>query len=93
MNNPIVDEPMYKSGTLSPELVSAKMRVDTYHNLPTLRIGRNKFYGFRIGRVPRKFHDTTRKLHYTWFTYKGYIFVDSYAVSKSDINLALDRKY
>ena len=83
MNNPIVDEPMYR----------VKLRVDTYHNLPTLRIGRNKFYGFRIGRVPRKFHDTTRKLHYTWFTYKGYIFIDSYAVSKSDINLALDRKY
>jgi len=83
MNNPIVDEPMYR----------AKMRVDTYHNLPTLRIGRSKYYGFRIGRVPRKFHDTNRKLHYTWFTYKGYIFIDSYAVSKTDINLALDRKY
>ena len=83
MNNPIVDEPMYR----------AKMRVDTYHNLPTLRIGRNKFYGFRIGRVPRKFHDTTRNLHFTWLTYKGYIFIDSYAVSKSDINLALDRKF
>lgn len=83
MNNPIVDEPMYR----------AKLRVDTYCNLPTLRIGRNKYYGFRVGRVPRKFNDTSRKLHYTWFTYKGYIFVDSYAVSKSDINLALDRKY
>ena len=70
---------------------STKVRVDSYTNVPTMWLGKSKYYGFRVGRVPRKFNDDSDKVAYTWFSYKGYIFIESSCVRGSDLNLALDR--
>lgn len=68
-----------------------KVRVDRYTNVPTMVLGGNKYYGFRVGRVPRKFNDNSDKVAYSWFSYKGYIFIEASCVRGSDLNLALDR--
>jgi hypothetical protein len=68
-----------------------KVRVDSYTNVPTLVLGKNKYYGFKVGRVPRKMNNVSSKVGYTWFSYKGYIFIESSAVSRFDLNMALDK--
>lgn len=68
-----------------------KVRVDSYTNVPTLVLGKNKYYGFKVGRVPRKMNNVNSKVAYSWFSYKGYIFIESSAVSRFDLSMALDR--
>ena len=79
------------TNTVSDGYLKTKVRVDRYTNVPTMRLGNSKYYGFRVGRVPRKFNDDSDKVAYTWFSYKGYIFIESSCVRGSDLNLALDR--
>jgi hypothetical protein len=89
--NPISTKNM--TNTVLDGYNKAKVRVDRYTNVPTMVLGGTKYYGFRVGRVPRRFNDDSNKVAYSWFSYKGYIFVDASCVGRSDLNLALDKVY